>query len=161
MSKNLIGLMDACCDAVENPSFQPKPDGTTYCNMALSAIAIKAFGNHDFDGKTADEIAGFVAASDQYTLIPMEQAQELANQGSLVFAIASSQDLKQSHGHVCIVRPGIEKDSGKWGPCPSVVNIGAEVFIARAKRGPLQGLPAGVNEAFQPKPDFYVWRGSI
>ena len=158
--RNLIGLFDACCDVLENPRFAPT-EGKTFCNLALDYISVKAFGNHDFNDKTADQILEFVAQSEDYTEIAINQAQNLANQGSFVFAAASSKMLGQEHGHVCVIRPGVPKESGKWGMVPAIVNVGSELFIARAKKGPLTGMPAGLNEAFVPLPRLFVWRPSL
>jgi len=162
MRKNLIGLIDACCEAIENPNYRPRADGTTFCNIFVDAVAVKVFGNHDFDGLTADQIYAFCEShADKYTEIQMGEAQDMANQGSFVIAAATATMVNQSDGHVCVIRPGLLKDSGKWGPCPSVCNIGRQNFIGRAPSGPIQGMPAGVNEAFQPMPKFFAWRGSL
>lgn len=158
--RNLIGLIDAICDVYDNPDLQPKGD-VTFCNIAVSVVA-EAMGCKDLTGKMADDIMKFVESSPDWSDIPMEKAQDIANQGSLIIAGLTGAELDQAHGHVVIVRPGLPVYSGKWiSKVPRVLNIGAENFLARAKRGPLQGLPAGVNEAFLPLPKFYVWRQSL
>lgn len=157
--KSLPKLIDAICDVYDNASYNPK-DGVTYCNFAADDIA-RAMGCKDFLHKNADEIFEFVSHSQEWTEIPMAQAQATANQGSLVFAMANTVMLNAAHGHLCVVRPGLEKNSGKWQKCPAVMNVGIENFIGRAKRGPLTGMAAGVNEAFVPLPKFFVWRPSL
>lgn len=157
--KNLIGLIDIICDTYDRQDLQPK-DGVTYCNIACDAIA-QAFGCKYLAGKTADEIFDFFKASEDWSETTMDKVQELANQGSLVFAIANSQMLSQSHGHICVIRPGLEKNSGKWIKCPAVLNVGGENFIGRAKKGVLTMMPVGLNEAFVDVPKFYVYRKSL
>lgn len=167
--RNLPGLIDAICDAYDNPNFVPKViDGqqVTYCNYAANSIA-QAMGCLDFwdphsqEPLNADAIFAFLKGSPEWTEADMSKCQDLANQGSLVFAAANSLMLGQAHGHICVVRPGLPKDSGKFGSCPSVLNIGGENFIGRAKKGPLTGMACGVNEAFIEKPIFFVWRQSL
>lgn len=157
--KNLIGLIDIICDTYDRADLQPK-DGITFCNVAADAIAT-AMGCKDFTGKNADQIFEFVNTSSQWDEIQMADAQWIVNEGSLVFAVATSEMLGQSHGHICVVRPGLEKNSGKWGQCPAIMNVGAENFLARAKKGPLTGMPCGINEAFVPEPHFFVWKNSL
>lgn len=157
--KNLIGLIDVICDVYDNTSYSPK-DGVTYCNFAASDIAM-AMGCKDFVNKNADEIFDFVRHSQDWTETFMAKAQGIANQGTLIFAMANSQMLGQAHGHIAVVRPGLEKNSGKWDKCPSVMNIGSENFIGRAKRGPLTAMPVGANEAFVPLPKFFLWKPSL
>ena len=160
--RDVITLIDAICDVYDNQSLLPHPDGTTYCNLAVTAVA-EAMGCKDFAGKTADEIVGFLATSENWSPVPFEKAQELANQGSLLVGGLDSKTLGQSHGHIVVIRPGRTVYSGKWSTnlCPRVLNIGAENFLGRAKKGPLTNQPAGLNEAFQPLPKIWVWRPSL
>ncbi len=160
--KNLIALIDSVCDAYDNQAFTPLHDGTTFCNQGVNYVA-EAMGYKELSGKNADDIVAFLSTSDDWSLVPMEKAQELANQGSLLIAGLDSKTLGQSHGHVAVIRPGNPVYSGKWltSLCPRVLNIGAENFIARAKKGPLTNQPAGLNESFQPLPKIWVWRNSL
>ena len=157
--RNLPGLIDALCDVYDDPTMTPA-GGATFCNFAVQRIA-KAMGCNDLAGMTADEMAVFMANSPDWEERSIGDVQALANQGSLIFAVATSQALDKSHGHICTIRPGNAILSGKWGMTPRCVNIGEENFIGRAKRGLLQGLPCGVNEAFQPMPLFYAWKPSL
>jgi hypothetical protein len=158
--KNLIALFDAICDVYDRPDLLPKSDGTTFCNIAVDAIA-QVMGFKGFELKTADEIIGIMSSDPNWSIVAFEKAQDMANQGSLLVAGLTGQELGQSHGHVCVIRPGIPCFSGKWQATPRIVNIGAENFIARAKRGPLIGMAAGLNEAFVPMPKIWVWRPSL
>jgi hypothetical protein len=159
LMKDLIKLIDIICDVYDNAAFIPS-GGVTHCNEAAQTI-LHAFGCKDFDEMMADDIFVFLKKSPDWSEIPVDRVQEISNQGSVVFAIATSQMLGQDHGHICICRPGIPKNSGKWGMVPCVMNIGAECFIGRAKRGPLTNMPCGINEAFIPMPKFYLWRLSL
>lgn len=162
MPPDVIALIDAICDAYDNQSFNPLADGTTFCNQGVNYVA-ETMGCKDFEGKNADEIVAFLSSSQDWSLVPMERAQELANQGSFLISGLSSEALGQSHGHVAVIRPGKPVYSGKWNTsqCPRVLNIGVENFIARAKKGPLTNQPAGLNESFQPLPKIWVWRKSL
>lgn len=158
--KNLIGLFDAICETYDDPQLVPKSDGTTFCNYAVSNIA-SAMGCQDLKDKTANGIIAFINTSPDWSLVAFNQAQDMANQGSLLIAGLESKDLNQSHGHVVVIRPGKPCYSGKWGPTPRCLNIGAENFIARAKKGPLTGMSCGLNEAFVEVPKIFVWRLSL
>lgn len=153
--KNRDILIDAGCYARENPNYTPtsikNSDGTitteTHCNEAVSYIATR-MGCMDFAGRLANEICDFLSANtENWTLTPLEKAQFLASQGSLVIAAEKG----DPHGHVCVIMPGIAKVSGRWNTlAPMVVNIGREVFIGK-----------GLNYAFQEIPKLYVWRSSL
>ena len=158
--KDLLTLTDSIFDVYDNQAYLPLPNGMTFCNLGVTAIAV-AMGCNDFYGKTADEIITFVETSKNWSPIAFEAAQDTANNGSLVVAGLDSKVLGQAHGHVCVIRPGKVCYSGKWGKTPRVMNIGAENFVARAKKGPLTNQPAGLNEAFVEMPKIFVWRPSL
>ena len=158
--RNLIGLIDAICDAYDNPDYQPKGN-ITFCNFAVAQVA-EAMGCKQLTGKMADDIMDFIETSEDWSDVPMEKAQDIANQGTLIVAGLKSTELNQDHGHVVVVRPGLPCYSGKWvAKVPRVLNVGAQNFLARAKRGPLVGMAVGINESFIPLPKFYVWRPSL
>lgn len=158
--KDPIALIDAILDVYDNSKMLPEPDGTTHCNQAVDAVS-QAVGYNGLAGKTADEIVSFLSTSLDWQLIPITQAQDLANEGSLLIAGIDSKALGQDHGHVVVIRPGKPCYSGKWGLTPRCLNVGQENFIARAKKGPLTNQAAGLNEAFIPLPRIWVWRGSL
>ncbi len=160
--RDVITLVDAVCDAYDNQALAPQADGTTFCNQGVAYVA-EAMGCKELSGKTADEIVALLSAGVNWSPVPMEKAQELANAGSFLVAGLDSKTLGQAHGHVVVIRPGRPVYSGKWATnvCPRVLNIGAENFIARAKKGPLTNQPAGLNESFQPLPKIWVWRQSL
>lgn len=159
--RDLIGLFDAVCDVYDRQDLAPKPDGTTFCNFAVDAVA-QAMGYKYLAGKTADEIVAFLGSSTDWSEVPFEKAQDMANQGSLLIAGASGEELGQAHGHVCVIRPGKPVYSGHYGgSAPRCLNIGAENFLARAKRGALTNQPCGLNEAFIPLPKIWAWRATL
>ncbi len=158
--KDLILLIDAILDTYDRIDFRPNPDGTTHCNQAVDAIANK-LGYTALAGKTADEIVAFLSGSPEWSEVPFEAAQDKANQGSFLIAGLDSKALNQSHGHVVVIRPGKPNFSGKWGPCPRIVNVGAHNFIARAQAGALTNQPVGLNEAFIPLPKIYILRSTL
>lgn len=160
--RDVLTLIDAICNAYDNQAFVPLSDGTTFCNQGVNYVS-EAMGYKGFAGKNADEIVGILSTSDDWSPVPMEKAQDLANQGSLLIAGLDSEALGQAHGHVVVCRPGRPVYSGKWATnlCPRTLNIGAENFIARAKKGALTNQPCGLNESFQPLPKIWVWRQSL
>lgn len=158
--RDVITLIDAICDAYDRNDYKPNSDGTTHCNQAVNSIAM-AMGCAEFTGMNADQIVEHIKSSDKWSSVPIEKTQDMANQGSLLVAGLSSQELGESHGHVVIIRPGKTCQSGKWGATPRCVNIGKNDFIARAQSGPLTMMPVGLNDAFIPLPKIWVWRPSI
>jgi len=148
--KNLIKLTESICntyDLVYQGERVYAPNGdVTYCNYAANSVAL-GMGCTDLIGLMANEIYAKLSLSDGWQRIEMKDAQFTANQGSLVFAVQAN---AAGHGHICVVRPGLERKSGKWGTVPVVMNIGKECSISK-----------GVNWAFGQLPDFYVWKKSL
>lgn len=177
---NLIRLIDAICVAWDNPSYYPEFENgvlkSTHCNSFVCEVA-HAVGCDDFFDKIthrpimADDMIRVMSGSDQWQeircaglqpeqmAIALRAIQVWANQGFLTIAGTSGAVLGTAHGHVCIVRPGNLKSSGKWGEVPAVANVGKEMFIGRAKAGPMKGAPVGVNEAFIQMPHFWSYKG--
>lgn len=182
-------LIEAILTAYDNPKYQPViKDGKlieTFCNIACNEIAQKYGCNDLWDEekkrvRTADEIYEFMidhsdsknpdkyswqefqvaSLQPEFQEVNLTSIQFWANCGYLVFAIQNSHNLNQEHGHICVIRPGIMKTSGKWGKVPACMNIGGENFIAMAQRGVMKGTPVGVNEAFQQMPRFFAWKGA-
>lgn len=158
--RDVITLIDAICDVYDRNDYRPSPDGATHCNQAVQSVA-EAMGCKDFDAKTADEMVALMLSSEDWSLVPFQKAQDMANQGCLLIAGLASKDLDAQHGHVVVIRPGHPCQSGKWGATPRCVNIGKNDFIARAQTGPLSMMPVGLNDAFIPLPKIWVWRLSL
>ena len=145
--KSVAKLIDVICNVYDTfllPEYSSST-GFTYCNLAAEEIAI-SLGCNDFHGRLANDMIYIMQTSPDWSEVPMEKAQELANQGSLVFATHH----KEPHGHICVIRPGLMKTSGRWGQVPSVMNIGRENFINKS-----------INWAFSEYPKLYVWRLSL
>lgn len=158
--KDPIALIDAILDAYDRIDFRPAPDGTTHCNQAVDSVC-QAFGYKYLLDLTADQIIEKITGNSEWSEIPVEKAQDMANEGSLLIAGLDSKALGQSHGHVVIIRPGKAVFSGKWGSVPRVLNVGAHNFIARAPNGAMTNQPVGLNEAFIPLPKIWVLRSTI
>lgn len=181
-------LIDAILTAYDNPAYAPViQDGTivtTYCNFAANEIAQKVGCSDLFDSekkrpRTADEAYDFmVAHSDpnkpdtfdwqeiqcanlqaDFREVAFQAMQWQANSGHLIFAVQSSRAMQAGHGHICVIRPGVMKQSGKWGRVPACMNIGGENFIALGQKGVMKGIAVGINQAFREIPKFFVWKG--
>lgn len=173
-------LIDAILIAYDNPAYRPViQDGkvvTTFCNMASNEIAQKMGCDDLYNSarqrpRMADEIHDFMASHpDKWqeilcgSLEPDARAvafsaiQFQANSGNLIFAVQRSDVIGAAHGHICIIRPGVMKTSGKWGKIPVCMNIGGENFIGLGQKGVMKGVPVGINEAFQKIPRFFAWK---
>lgn len=152
--KDQLLLLDAIHLPLMRPEYQPliqkNDDGTisgivTHCNGYVNEVC-QLMGWKGFDGMMANQIVDYMAGSDQWTETAMEKCQFLANQGTLVIA-GMKEDI---HGHVCVVVPGKDKTSGRYGIVPSVANVGKEIFIGK-----------GVNWAFSSMPKFWAWRSTL
>lgn len=144
--KNREALIDACCQTRENADIRPA-DGETFCNVAVAYIATK-MGCTELSGLLANDMIDYFSAKpDSWETIDLKNAQNMANQGSLV--IAGHKDIP--HGHVCVIMPGIAKTSGHWNAqAPACINVGREVFIGK-----------GLNYAFKEIPTLWAWRPSL
>jgi len=143
--RDIYRLIDAICEAYDNPAWKPK-DGKTYCNYVVNFIC-KQFGYTAFDTKPWPFLANSMVQHmrknrTEWMAIEPGFAQDFANRGSLVVA---GQE-REGHGHVCVIRPGYPVESAKWDKrVPKVMNIGKDVFIAKA-----------VNWAFEKEPEYFV-----
>jgi hypothetical protein len=132
-------------------AFQPKfnDDGTlnkSYCNTATYAI-VKA-ANGPTDGleypngvpAVANDAARYLPLSKAWDRVQPQDAQDLANQGTVVVGVQSNPG---GHGHMVTVRPeivpGVSEMSGE---APLVNNVGRERNILPADRAfPDSSLP--------------------
>lgn len=180
VGNNLVRLVDAICTSWDNPDYAPLFENgiavKTFCNYFINDVATKVGCRDFYDEGTkqpvmADDMVRIMSGSDNWQelrcaglapdamVVALRSIQMWANQGYLTIAGASGAMLGAKHGHVCIIRPGIMKSSGKWGDVPVVANIGKENFIGMGKSGPMKGEPVGVNEAFIQLPRFFSWKG--
>lgn len=142
--KDLFFLLDAIHLPLLRPEYQPK-DGITHCNGYVNEIC-ETFGYKGFNGLLANQIIDLMSSSDQWSEVPIDKCQFIANLGSLVIAGIK----EEPHGHVCVICPGREKTSGRWGKVPSVANIGKDVFVGK-----------GLSWAFSSMPKFWAYRPTL
>lgn len=142
MTPDLFTLIEACCSAYDNPSFKPR-GGVTFCNQAVQFIASE-MGYKGFKPTlNANAMIIYMMGAAEWLPVEMGSAQRLANTGVLVIACQQA----QPHGHVAVIRPGVEGRSAKWKNAltPKVMNIGGENSIAK-----------GVNFVFEDIPKFFA-----
>lgn len=142
--KDSLNLLDAIHLPLCRPEYQPQ-DGVTHCNGYVAEVA-ELMGFKGLDMLLANEIITRISQNPQWSEIPMNKAQDLANGGALIVAGLKG----ETHGHVAIVCPGKLKSSGRWGTAPSLANVGKEVWIGK-----------GANFAFSDPPTFWVWRQTL
>jgi len=134
----------------------------THCNQASLAVA-NGMGYHGFDSPvggepyTADQIFYyFQRAESNFLEKDLDDAQTLANQGSLLFCISPSWILGEDHGHIVSITPGKSVHSENLGKdVPVCLNISTAVLSSRS---------IGINWAFPMKrvmPKFFVWKDSL
>lgn len=99
----------------------------------------------------ADEIVEKISTSPDWRPVTIGGTWVLANLGGLVFAMADSTRLKETHGHIATIIPSYGVYSGHW-QCqvPLCMNIGRENFMGRP-----------VSFAFREMPLFFVWKPSL
>lgn len=144
---NILKLIDAICEARENPDFKPR-DQETHCNTAVNYVA-ERMGCTLLRGLVANQMHDLLITNSNWLKIGPEVAQQHANAGGLVIGAWKN---PEGHGHVVIVRPGELGTSKKWNSdkVPKVLNIGTDIFIDK-----------GANYAFQEMPDYFVLKSSI
>ena len=142
--KDTLSLLDAIHLPLCRPEYVPH-NGISHCNQYLNEVC-QFLGWKGFDGLLANQIVDLMASSESWSEVAMEKCQFLANQGTLVVAGLKA----EPHGHVAVICPGKEKSSGRWGMCPSVANVGKEVFIGK-----------GLSWAFSIMPKFYALRSTL
>jgi hypothetical protein len=135
--------------------FQPKETDAgemTYCNLAVSTV-LGMMGCHALDHLTAGAMVLRMREHPDWEMCRMQEAQMRVNQGSLIVAGLTANELGQTHAHVCTLTPGVVDFAGKWGvTTPVCMNLGRKGTCFRSK---------GVNWAFQIRPDFFVWKESL
>jgi hypothetical protein len=130
-------------------AFKDHDDKTrTMCNLAAHQVA-RDLGCSDLYSQAAsrpmlaNEIYDFMLKSRDWGEVQMSEAQQYANQGYLVFAVAKG----KPSGHIATICPGLEQESKRWVKVPAVMNVGAVNAIGK-----------GLNWCFSEIPKFYLWR---
>jgi len=124
-----LALIDACCEAYDRFSLSRDVTGDgikeTFCNLAVAYVC-KQLGYHRLQGMVANQMVEFLKTSTDWESVPIQIAQDYANQGRLLIAGQSN----APHGHVAVIRPGRAGKSKKWGvPSPKVCHVGASSCI--------------------------------
>lgn len=149
---DIFKLIDAICDAYDHKGYLPIADDpttpnnerTTFCNKAVDHVA-SLLGYSLFGGLMANEIVLAMRQSPDWARTEISFAQGWANKGNLVIAGF----IEEPHGHVVVVRPGVESFSVKWDcAVPQCLNIGADFTISRS-----------LNFAFKDKPEVFMLVG--
>jgi hypothetical protein len=117
------------CAAVLAAGFEPKADGTTFCNLAVHAILDRfGLGALVWDQERGRPmLANYMADKLESACreLTFDEAFGEANKGSLVVAALKM----PGHGHVAVVYPFPARfTSGKWmrWDIPCVANVGKE-----------------------------------
>lgn len=152
--RDLFRLIDAICEAYDNPEWRPHKTESgvleTHCNLATNHVCVK-MGYKGFQTAEwimlANDMVKKMKSDKEWMAVDPSLAQQYANLGSLVVA----GQWKAGHGHVCVVRPGIAVASAKWNMnAPKVLNMGKDVFISKS-----------MSWAFKDRPETWVWTGSL
>ena len=122
-------IRSACAAVLSNASFNPKPDGTTWCNFAVHHILNRfSYGSLVWDEKRERPmLANYMADKLESTCreLTFNEAFQKANSGALVVAALKM----PGHGHVAVLYPFPGRyTSGKWGRAdiPCVANVGKD-----------------------------------
>jgi len=128
MKHTATDIRRVCAEVLAMPEYEPKPDGTTFCNQALhNILSILGLPEFCWDQEKAQRLmlANDIADKLENTCkeLSFGMAFDEANRGSIVVAA-----LKMPvHGHVAIIypSPGLYT-SGKWdrNDVPFVANVG-------------------------------------
>ena len=139
-----IERLKAICDEVVGDlSLAPRPDGTTYCNLAAQRVC-KALGYAAFAGLMANQIFDLCSQSEDWEAADAADASAAANQGVLCLAAQHG----APHGHVAILYPAPLVWSQKWGKsAPTLANVGGHNGVM------------GANWAFATEPSYFIFQG--
>lgn len=142
MNEKALKLLDAACEAYD--LYAVAKDNKTFCNLAVTHICGR-MGYEKLKGMVANQIVDFLKRSEEWQPVDMSVAQNLANQGCVV--IAGKQE--DPHGHVTVIRPGLEEFSGKWQmKVPRACQVGATSYIGKT-----------LSWAFKEVPEMWVLEG--
>lgn len=138
-----LRLLDAILEAYDlfHVSQDVNGDGkadVTHCNQSVNHVCGR-LGYEKFKGMVANQIIDFMRRSDDWKKIELEDAQSFANEGRLVIAGA----MAEPHGHVVIIRPGLEELSAKWNSkkVPKASHVGANSCIGKSLAWAFKDIP--------------------
>ena len=127
MGRTAADVRRVCAEVLAMPEYEPKENGTTYCNIALHNI-LSLLGKADVCTDQVNHwlmLANDIAEKLENTCkeLSFSEAFEAVNRGAIVVA---AMKLPQ-HGHVALVYPAPGRySSGKWQrwDVPFAANIG-------------------------------------
>ena len=132
-------LVNILTQVVNDPALQPKPDGTTYCNIAVHKVG-KVMGFNKFEGMLANQIAEYC----KNMVIRINELNTIINfskEGRWILAVYA----EHPHGHVASIFPHDSEYSGSWKKdVPFVANVGKHNGIMKA------------SKAFLKEPEYYL-----
>ena len=151
MSKQTLPiLIDAICEAYDNPAWRQGKDGTTHCDAVVGYVLAK-FGVTDYltDEWTANMMIDDMVKNPIFKPVNgSKEAQRLANRGDVVVAGIKA----NPHGHVAIVRPGMSEWSNSWRRlAPKGMSVGSEVATFIGKK---------LSWAFRSEPLYFLVRST-
>lgn len=149
--KNLLILKAACDTAIKNPAFAPA-NGVTHCNEGAIFIA-NALGCHELDNLMADQQYKVMVVNKSGLWVKADgtAATVWALSGGLAFAIMSSEQLEETHGHIATIYPAPMQFSGSLNKnVPVVANIGTN----EAEEKDSMAFPVTKGEA-----NYFIWKG--
>ena len=128
MSRTAADVRRVCAEILAMSEYEPKTDGTTFCNFALhNILSILGLPEFCWDQTKAQRpmLANDIAEKLENTCkeLSFSEGFEAVNQGGIVVA---AMKLPQ-HGHVAIIYPSPGRyTSGKWQrwDVPFVANVG-------------------------------------
>ena len=112
------------------PQFNPGGSiKTTFCNQFIQYV-LNGFGYGKMNGLLANQMFDFLSSpGNGWISVSDDVAQSHANNGVIVLA---SHKKEGSHGHICVIVPGIIEKSHTWGKAvPKCVNVGKDVFFGK------------------------------
>jgi hypothetical protein len=150
--KNPATLNQAQDEVFANKAYWPTLDGETFCNLATHDV-LSRLGYGDLKGLTADQMYAYVSTSKDWLIKPMADAQELANEGTILISILPAVKLGQEHGHINTITTGQGDFSGRWNcKTPFCMNLGKK----GTPENPGCFRSKGINWAFQIPPEIYA-----
>lgn len=135
MNEKALKLLDAALEAYD--LYHVPKNGSTFCNFSVQHICGR-MGYDKLKGMIANQMVDFLKRSDEWQPVDMSVAQGLANQGCVV--VAGKQE--DPHGHVVVIRPGLEEFSGKWNvKVPKACHVGGTSYIGKTLAWAFKEVP--------------------
>lgn len=135
LSERVLRLLDSLLEAYD--IWHVPKEGSSFCNFSVQHVAGR-MGYDKLKNMVANQVVDFLRRSSDWQKVEMSEAQGLANDGRLVVAGAQA----EPHGHVVVVRPGVEEYSAKWqAKAPKVSHVGGMSYIGRSLAWAFKDVP--------------------